>query len=88
MKQQTLMGLERYGRRTRRAQFLADMDRIVPWAELEAMIEPFYPKTGEAGGRPPIPLQRMLLARRATARELWRDAHTVVSLDQVLPRAR
>ena len=46
------------GKRTRREQFLADMERVVPWARLMARIEPYYPK-GE-GGRPPLPLVRML----------------------------
>ena len=54
MKPQTLTGFERYGKTTRRAQFLADMQVIVPWAELTAAVEPFYPKISEAGGRPPI----------------------------------
>jgi IS5 family transposase len=40
MKQQTLTGFERYGKTTRRAQFLADMHVIVPWAELAAVVEP------------------------------------------------
>jgi len=44
MKQQTLTGFERYAKTTRRAQFLADMHVIVPWAELTAVVEPFYPK--------------------------------------------
>jgi transposase, IS5 family len=58
MKQQTLAGFERYGKTTRRAQFLAEMDRVVPWAELCAVIEPVYPKAGAEGGRPTIPLGR------------------------------
>jgi IS5 family transposase len=60
MNQQTLTGFENYGKTTRRAQFRADMERIIPWPELAAAIEPVYPKGGEAGGRPPIPLERML----------------------------
>jgi IS5 family transposase len=60
MKQQTLGGFERYGKTTRRAQFLAEMDRVVPWSELLGVIEPVYPKGSEAGGRPPVPLERML----------------------------
>ena len=68
MKQQTLTGLERYGKTTRRAQFLADMERIIPWRELSAAIEPVYPKVSEAGGRPPIPLERML---RIYFLQLW-----------------
>src|SRR6266852_9165452 len=59
-KQMTLAGsgFEKYAKMTRRAQFLADMERVVPWGELCALIEPVYPK-GE-GGRPPVPLERML----------------------------
>jgi transposase, IS5 family len=54
-------GFEKYGKTTRRAQFLADMERVVPWSELCAVIEPFYPRGGgDSGGRPPIPLERML----------------------------
>src|SRR5690242_400498 len=68
MKQRTLAGLERYGKTTRRAQFLSDMDRIVPWAELKAVVEPFYPKMSDVGGRPPIPLERML---RIYFLQLW-----------------
>jgi IS5 family transposase len=60
MKQQTLTGFEKYGKTTRRAQFLAEMDRVVPWSQLCALIEPVYPKVSEAGGRPPIALERML----------------------------
>ena len=60
MKQQTLTGFEKYGKTTRRAQLLADMGRIVPWAELTAVVDPVYPKVSEAGGRPPIALERML----------------------------
>ena len=60
MKQMTLSasGFERYTKTTRRAAFLAEMDRVVPWRELCALIEPFYPSAGN--GRPPIGLERML----------------------------
>ena len=61
MKQQTLAvagGFERFGRQTRRAEFLSQMDRVVPWAELVALIEPHYPSSGN--GRPPVGLERML----------------------------
>jgi IS5 family transposase len=51
-------GFDRYSKKTRRAAFLAEMDRVVPWRELCALIEPFYPKAGN--GRPPIGLERML----------------------------
>jgi IS5 family transposase len=68
MKQQTLTAFEQYGKPTRRAKFLADMERVLPWAELLEVIEPFYPKVSEAGGRPPIPLERML---RIYFLQLW-----------------
>jgi IS5 family transposase len=60
MKQQSLArgGFDRYGKTTRRAAFLAEMDKVVPWAELCALIEPHYPKSGR--GRPPVGLERML----------------------------
>ena len=60
MKQMTLSagGFERYGKTTRRAAFLAEMNRVVPWAKLCAVVEPVYPKAGN--GRPPIGLERML----------------------------
>ena len=68
MKQQTLTGFEKYGKTTRRAKFLADMDRIIPWPEMTAAVETVYPKISEAGGRPPIPLERML---RIYFLQLW-----------------
>jgi transposase, IS5 family len=46
-------------KRTRREKFLAEMERIVPWARLIAVIEPLYPKSGRVG-RPPIGVARML----------------------------
>jgi hypothetical protein len=51
-------GFEKYTKRTRRAQFLAEMERVVPWRELCARIEPVYPKAGN--GRPPVGVERML----------------------------
>ena len=65
MKQQTFAtaadqsaGFERYRKRTRRDEFLATMNAIVPWVALCEVIEPHYPKG--VGGRPPIGLERML----------------------------
>jgi IS5 family transposase len=60
MKQLTLatVGFERYAKTTRRAAFLTEMERVVPWSALCALIEPFYPKPGN--GRPPIGIERML----------------------------
>jgi IS5 family transposase len=61
MQQQSLAlanGFERYSKQTRRAEFLSAMEQVVPWSELCALIEPFYPKPGN--GRPPVGLERML----------------------------
>lgn len=52
------VGFERFGKQTRRARFLAEMDQVVPWKELCQLIEPVYPKPGN--GRPPVGLERML----------------------------
>jgi IS5 family transposase len=60
-KQRTLAmmtGFERYTKKTRRAQFLEEMEQVVPWAKLCALIEPHYPKAGN--GRHPVGLERML----------------------------
>jgi IS5 family transposase len=59
MKQMTLAtGFEKHVRPTRKAEFLAEMERLMPWAEICALIEPHYPKAGN--GRPPVGLERML----------------------------
>ena len=52
-------GFEAYYKPTRREQFLTEMDRVVPWQELCALIEPFYPKN-DGAGRPTVGLERML----------------------------
>ena len=48
--QMTLVGsgFEKYAKTTRRAQFLAEMEAVMPWGELCALIEPSYPKAGMA----------------------------------------
>ncbi len=46
-------------KRTRREIFLAEMDQVVPWKALLALIEPHYPKLGRPG-RQPYPLATML----------------------------
>src|SRR5450759_2494100 len=54
----TMTGFERYTKKTRRAQFLEEMEQVVPWRKLCALIEPHYPKAGN--GRPPVGVERML----------------------------
>ena len=61
MKQQTLAmagGFEQFGRQSRRAEFLSQMELVVPWAELVKLVEPHYPASGK--GRPPVGVERML----------------------------
>ena len=59
-KQMSFAQREYAGKRkvTRRERFLGEMEKVVPWARLGAVIAPHYPK-GERG-RPPIGIERML----------------------------
>ena len=50
--------LSRRRKQTKKERFLVEMERVVPWARLVALIEPHYPKG--ASGRKPMPLERML----------------------------
>jgi transposase, IS5 family len=45
-------------KQNRKAAFLSEMERVVPWSQLEVLIEPFYPKT--ENGHPQMPLSTML----------------------------
>ena len=61
MKQQLSFAQSEYAGKkkvTRRERFLAEMERVVPWARLCAVIEPHYPQGKR--GRPPIGIERML----------------------------
>ena len=61
MKQQTFASqssFEKYGRKSRRELFLDEMELVVPWTELQALVEPHYPKAGN--GRRPVGLSIML----------------------------
>ena len=62
MKQMSLSesGFERKTKRTRKREFLDEMNRVVPWAELVSLIAPHAPAPGAKGGRPPFPVQTML----------------------------
>jgi IS5 family transposase len=53
-----MTGFERYTKKTRRAMFLEEMEQVVPWGKLCALIEPHYPKPGK--GRRPKELEQML----------------------------
>ena len=61
MKQQMSFAQSEYAGKkkvTRRERFLGEMERVVPWARLCAVIEPHYPEGKR--GRPPIGIERML----------------------------
>ena len=60
MKQTSLTdGFEKFRKKTRKEQFLGDMEMIIPWKELCEAIEPFYPNP-QGAGRRPIGIDRML----------------------------
>jgi hypothetical protein len=58
--QRTFAGIawSQKGKVTRREQFLAEMDAVIPWDRLLALVEPYYPKAGR--GRQPLGLEKML----------------------------
>lgn len=61
MERQMSFAQSEYARKkktTRREKFLAEMEQVVPWGRLVALIEPHYP-TGKRG-RPPVGIERML----------------------------
>ena len=52
------MAWQNKGKVTRRERFLAEMDAVIPWSRLLALIEPHYPKAGN--GTQPKPMEQML----------------------------
>ena len=62
MKQLSLgeSGFERKTKRTRKREFLDEMNLVVPWAELVSLIAPHAPTPGAKGGRPPFAVETML----------------------------
>jgi hypothetical protein len=36
----------KYGRKSKRELFLDQMNQVIPWSELLALVEPFYPQAG------------------------------------------
>lgn len=60
MKQTTFASAawDRKGKVTRRERFLTEMDQVVPWAGIQGLIEPHYPKAGN--GTQPMPMGTML----------------------------
>jgi IS5 family transposase len=52
------LGLNLSTKRTRKREFLDEMERVVPWAALVQVVEPYYPKAKT--GRPPFGIETML----------------------------
>jgi IS5 family transposase len=66
---QTTLGFEPLHKKTRKEVFLQEMERVVPWAELVALIQPHARGAHQAlGGRPPFAVQTML---RIHCLQLW-----------------
>ena len=56
--QQADLGLDLTSRKTRKGKFLDEMNRVVPWTQLLALIEPHAPR--KERGRPPFGAEVML----------------------------
>ena len=52
------LGLKLSTKKTRKREFLEEMERVVPWAELVQIVAPYYPKAKT--GRPPFGIETML----------------------------
>src|SRR5215213_1452834 len=52
------LGLNLSTRKTRKREFLEEMERVVPWAALVQIVEPHYPRAKT--GRPPFAVETML----------------------------
>ena len=57
MKQASL-SLDLHCKKTRKREFLEEMEQVVPWTELVSLIAPYYPEG--RNGRPPFALETML----------------------------
>ena len=55
---QIALGLKLDIKKTRKREFLAQMEKVVPWDDLVALIAPYYPEGNN--GRPPFSLHSML----------------------------
>ena len=55
---QVALGLKLDIKKTRKREFLAQMEKVVPWDDLVALIAPYYPEG--RNGRPPFSLHSML----------------------------
>ena len=55
---QTTLNINLNLKKTRKREFLEQMEQVVPWGDLVALIAPYYPEGKD--GRPPFALQTML----------------------------
>jgi IS5 family transposase len=58
-------GFER--KRTRKREFLDEMNLVVPWSELVSLVAPYAPTRSAKGGRPPFAVETMLRIHPADA---------------------
>lgn len=66
---QMTLGLDPLPKKTRKEVFLEEMNQVVPWAALVALIQPHARGAHQAlGGRPPFPVETML---RIHCLQLW-----------------
>ena len=66
---QIMLGLDPLPKKTRKEVFLDEMNQVVPWAALVALIQPHARGAHQAlGGRPPFPIETML---RIHCLQLW-----------------
>ena len=66
---QARLDLDPLPKKTRREAFLEEMDQVVPWSQLVALIQPHARGAHQAlGGRPPFPVEVML---RVHCLQLW-----------------
>ena len=56
----SVTGFQLSSKRTRKRVFLDEMNLVVPWAELVALISPHAPVVGSKGGRPPFGVETLL----------------------------
>ena len=60
------LGLNLSTKKTRKREFLEEMERVVPWAALVQIVEPYCPRAKT--GRPPFAVETML---RIHYLQLW-----------------
>ena len=80
-------GFERYSKKTRRAEFLEEMEQVVPWGKLCALIEPHYPKAGIHGMLGFVRQMRPIIFHLRNPRVSIMRIHPILIASFVLPPA-